>query len=79
MATATLTEDLVLQNLYEFYHPDGQDGFGNPSYVKFSVGAMVEDGDIKAARKFAEGIRPQLGDIADVSQRNSTVIITPKV
>jgi hypothetical protein len=79
MATTATTEDLVLQNLYEFYHPNKQDGYGDPIYIKFTIGVNVEDGDIQEAREFAEKIRPQLGDTADVSQRTSTVIITPKV
>ena len=79
MTATTATEDVVLQNLYEFYHPNGQDGYGDAIHIPFTMGSSVEGDDVSVARNFAEKIRHQLGDIADVMQRNSTVIITPKV
>lgn len=78
MATAVAKEEQVLDHLYDFYNPEGKDS-RSPIYIKFSTGINVENGDIDDARTFATRIRLQLGDVADVSQRNSTVLIQPKV
>lgn len=68
----------VLMELYNLYAPEKS--HGEPIVINFSPNGKVEDGDIDTARKMADGLRTQIvKEVAEIEQRNSKVVITPKL
>lgn len=67
----------ILMKLYDVYNDYS---VGDPIIIKFSYGSLVENDDIERARDFVVKMRGQIiSDVAEIEQRNSTVIIKPKI